>query len=117
MERGTRRTVTGATTRRGAAGQAPGTAGWTAAGVVLLAAASLSALFLPEALVLLATGSALVIVGFAVASVLVLAGRRMGRDATTGWDAAAALVFLGFAAALLADTGAALSAFAELRAR
>ena len=43
--------------------------------------------------------------------------RRMGRDGTVGWDTAAALVFLGFAAALLADTGEALTALAELRAR
>jgi hypothetical protein len=34
-----------------------------------------------------------------------------------GWDAAAGLVFLGFAAALLADTGEALAVLAELRAR
>jgi hypothetical protein len=58
-----------------------------------------------------------VLTGFALAAALVLAGRRMGCDAAPGWDAAAALVFLGFAAALLADTGAALTALSELEAR
>jgi hypothetical protein len=87
------------------------------AGVVLCATAALSALLLPGPLVLLATSCALAVAGFAVAATLYLAGRRMGGDAATGWDAAAALVFFGFAAALLADTGEALTALAELRAR
>jgi hypothetical protein len=67
--------------------------------------------------VLLATGSMLAIAGLALAAALFVAGRRMGRDGTVGWDAAAALVFFGFAAALLADTGEALTALAELRRR
>ena len=108
---------TGTAARRDVGRGAPGATGWMVAGVVLLAAAGLSSLLLPEALVLLATGSTLVLAGFAVAGVLLLAGRRMHRDPAMGWDAAAALVFLGFAAALLADTGAALTALAELRAR
>jgi hypothetical protein len=41
----------------------------------------------------------------------------MGRDGTVGWDTAAALVFFGFAAALLADTGEALTTLAQLRTR
>jgi hypothetical protein len=107
----------GGPARYGAARLAPGTAGWTLAGVLLCATALASSLLLPGPLVPLATGSVLVIAGFAVAAALFLAGRRMGRDGTAGWDAAAAMVFLGFAAALLADTGAALTALAELRAR
>jgi hypothetical protein len=61
-------------------------------------------------------GCALTLAGLGVAAALFFAGRRMGRDATPAWDAAAALVFFGFAAALLADTGAALTAFSEFRA-
>jgi hypothetical protein len=117
LDRGMHRMPVGAAARREAGRVVPGTAGWTVAGAVLCATAALSALLLPAPLVLPATGCALAIAGFAMAAALRLAGRRMGRDATTGWDAAAALVFFGFAAALLADTGEALTALAELRAR
>jgi hypothetical protein len=67
--------------------------------------------------VLLATGSVLAVAGFVLAAALLVAGRHVGRNGTAGWDAAAALVFFGFAAALLADSGAALTALAELRSR
>jgi hypothetical protein len=103
--------------RHPAARLVPSTAGWTVAGLALCATAALFSLVLPAPLVLLATGSVLALAGFAVAAGLYLAGRRMGRDGTAGWDTAASLVLLGFAAALLADTGEALTAFAELRAR
>jgi hypothetical protein len=95
----------------------PGTAGWTVAGVALGAVLFLSSLVLPAPLVLYATGSILVVVGLALAALLLLTGRRMGRDGTVGWDTAATLVFFGFSAALLADTGEALTALAELRSR
>jgi hypothetical protein len=95
----------------------PSTAGWAMAGLALCATVALSSLLLPAPLVLVATGSVLALAGFALAATLYLSGRRMGRDGIVGWDAAASLVLLGFAAALLADTGAALTAFAELRAR
>ncbi|HEY7550695.1 MAG TPA: hypothetical protein VH913_14405 [Hyphomicrobiaceae bacterium] len=91
--------------------------GWALAGVSLCAAVTLFSLLLPVPLVLPAAACALALAGFALAAALTLAGRRMGRDAASGWDAAAALVFLGFAAALLADTGAALTALSELGAR
>jgi hypothetical protein len=119
LDRGTHRMPIGAGARHDhdAGRLVPSTAGWTAAGATLCLTAALSSLLLPAPLVLPATGCVLAIAGFAVASALLLAGRRMGRDATTGWDAAAALVFFGFAATLLADTGAALTALAELRAR
>ena len=95
----------------------PGTAGWTVAGLALGVVLLLSSLVLPAPLVLLATGSVLVVAGLVLAALLLLAGRRMGRDGTVGWDAAATLVFFGFAAALLADTGEALTSLAELRSR
>jgi hypothetical protein len=95
----------------------PSTAGWTVAGVILCTTAVVSSLVLPAPLVLLATGSVLALTGFALAAVLYLGGRRMGRDGAAGWDAAASLVLFGFAAALLTDTGEAMTAFAELRAR
>jgi hypothetical protein len=94
---------------------APSTVGWTVAGIALCATASFSSLILPPPLVLLATGSVLALAGFALAAALLVAGRRMGRDGTVGWDTAGALVFFGFAAALLADTGEALTALADLR--
>jgi hypothetical protein len=93
----------------------PSTAGWTVAGIALCATAILSSMIVPAPLVLLATGSVLALAGFVVAAALLAAGRRMGRDGTVGWDTAAALVFFGFAAALLADTGEALTALADLR--
>ena len=98
-------------------GMAPGTTGWIVAGLALCATAALASAGLPPPLVLLATGSALALAGLALAAALYLAGKRMGRDGTVGWDAAASLAFLGFAAALLTDTGEAMKAFAELRAR
>jgi hypothetical protein len=110
-------TPAGRAARQGAARLVPVTAGWTAAGVTLCATALLLSLLLPSSLVLLATGCALAIAGFAMAAALHLSGHRMGRDGTVGWDLASALVFLGFAAALLTDTGEALTAIAELKAR
>ena len=95
----------------------PSTTGWTAAGLALALATLLFSLILPPTLVLLATGSVLALAGLGLAAALYLAGARMGRDGTAGWDAAAALVFLGFAAALLADTGEALTAFEDMRTR
>ena len=111
------RMPTGGNAHRPAGRLVPSTAGWTAAGVVLCMTAVVSSLILPAPLVLLATGSVLALTGFALAAALYLRGRRMGRDGTVGWDAAASLVLFGFAASLLTDTGEALTAFAELRSR
>lgn len=113
----TPRIPAGGATRHAGGRLTPSTIGWTIAGAALCVTAVTSSMLLPPPLVLLATGSVLAIAGFAVAAVLFLAGRRMGRDGTAGWDAAAALVFFGFAAALLADTGEALVALADLKAR
>jgi hypothetical protein len=107
----------GGNARHPAGRLAPSTAGWTVAGLALCGTAVLSSLVLPSPLVLLATGSVLALAGFVLATALLVAGQRMGRDGTVGWDAAAALVFFGFSAALLADTGDALTALAELRKR
>jgi hypothetical protein len=93
------------------------TLGWSVAGGLLCATAIFSSLTLPAPLVLLATGSVLAVAGFVLAAVLLVAGRHVGRNGAAGWDAAAALVFFGFAAALLADSGAAFTAIAELRSR
>jgi hypothetical protein len=95
----------------------PVTVGWTVAGLALCATTILSSLILPAPLVLLAAGSVLALAGLMLAAALYVAGRRMGSDGTVGWDTAATLVLFGFAAALLTDTGGALTAFAELRAR
>jgi len=93
------------------------TTGWAVAGLAMCATAALSALILPAPLVLLATGSVLALAGFALAAGLYFAGRRMGRDGTVGWDTAATLVLLGFAAGILTDAGDAMTALAQLRAR
>lgn len=117
MHRATHRMPAGGDARYPAGRLAPSVAGWGAAGALLCATMLISSLLLPEPLVLLATGSVLAIAGFVVAAALLLTGRPMGREGTAGWDAAAALVFFGFAAALMADTGAALTALGELRTR
>jgi hypothetical protein len=108
----------GGNARQSASRPAPTpTLGWSVAGGLLCAAAIFSSLTVPAPLVLLATGSVLAVAGFVLAAALLCAGRHMGRNGPVGWDAASALVFFGFAAALLADTGAALTALAELRSR
>jgi hypothetical protein len=107
----------GGNARRPAGHLIPSATGWTVAGLALGITALLSSLILPPPLMLFATGSGLAIAGFVLAAALYLAGRRMGRDGTVGWDTAAALIFFGFAAALLADTGEALTALAELQRR
>jgi hypothetical protein len=109
------RMPTGGNAHHPAGRLAPATAGWTVAGIALCATAVLSSLILPPPIVLLATGSVLALAGFLLAAALLVAGQRMGRDGTVGWDAAAALVFFGFAAALVADTGETLTALADLR--
>jgi len=94
----------------------PVTIGWAMAGLALGATVLLASLLLPPSLLLLATGVVLATAGFAIAATLFLSGRRMGSDGTVGWDLASSLVFLGFAATLLTDTGEALTALAELTA-
>jgi hypothetical protein len=95
----------------------PVTVGWTGAGLAFGATALLLSVLLPPSLVLLATGCVLATAGFVTAAALFLSGRRMGRDGTSGWDLASALVFLGFAAVLLTDMGEAITVLSEPRAR
>lgn len=111
------RTPVGGAVRHVAAHSVPVTVSWTGAGLAFGATVLLLSLLLPPSLALLTTGCALATAGFATAAALFLSGRRLGRDGTAGWDLASALVFLGFAAVLLADLGEALTALAELKAR
>jgi hypothetical protein len=78
-------------------------------GVLLLAT-------LPEQLFLPAIAMFFVAAGLATAAGLVLAGYRLGVDGHHAWDVAALMVFVGFSAAIMADTGSALAALDELAA-
>jgi hypothetical protein len=94
----------------------PAALGWmplllAAAGAVLLAAKTLGG-----PLALPALGLLLLISGFAVAIALYAAGGRTGRGHHGAWLAAGALVFLGFAAALLSDGQEALAYLERLHA-
>jgi hypothetical protein len=71
---------------------------------------------LPAALVLPALSLLMVLVGFALAGGLYLAGRRMNEEPTAAWNIAAALVFLGFAAGILTDGEEALAVLERLEA-
>ena len=68
---------------------------------------------LPVALVLPALSIAMVVAGFAMAATLYLAGSRM-ESFSAAWEVAGSLVFLGFAAAILTDTGQALALVEEV---
>jgi uncharacterized membrane protein len=58
----------------------------------------------PAALVWPVMSIAMVVAGLALAGALYLAGSRMTNGSTAAWEIAAALVLVGFAAALLADS-------------
>lgn len=111
------RTPAGRAARHAGEHLVPVTVGWTGAGLAFGATALLLSVLLPSALVLLATGCVLATAGFVTAAALFLSGRRMGRDGTAGWDLASALVFLGFAAVLLADLGEAMTVLSGPKAR
>jgi hypothetical protein len=70
---------------------------------------------LPPALVLPALSTLLVLAGFAFASGLYLAGHRIDRGPAEAWTTAGALVFLGFAAAIMADGREALAALEQMQ--
>jgi hypothetical protein len=98
------------------AGRLPArTLGWIAVAAVLGAAAITLSVVLPAPLVLSAISILLVFTGFAIAAGLYLAGYRITRDRNCGWEFAAVLVFLGFAAALLADSGEALAVLEQMQ--
>jgi hypothetical protein len=92
------------------------TLGWAlplvVAGIALTAAAKLWAG--PLALPLLSM--LLIGAGFVVAGALLLLGSRIGKDRNGAWMAAGALVFLGFAAALLSDGPEALAQLDRMQA-
>lgn len=54
--------------------------------------------------------------GFVVATVLLVMGSRIGKGHKTAWITARALVFLGFAAALVSDGPEALAQFERMQA-
>ncbi|KAB2917790.1 MAG: hypothetical protein F9K29_09070 [Hyphomicrobiaceae bacterium] len=63
---------------------------------------------LPSPLVLPVLSTLLVVAGFSMAAILYLAGSRIGKMSSPAWQIAGALVFLGFAAAILSDSEQAL---------
>lgn len=94
----------------------PHSLGWIGATAMLGAATIALAVLLPAPLVLPALSILLVTIGFTVAAGLYLAGYRMERDHSRGWEFAAVLVFLGFAAAMLTDSREALTVLDQMRA-
>jgi len=63
----------------------------------------------PTPLILPALSVCLVLAGFTLAGVLYLAGSRLRGSFSAAWEVACALVFLGFAAAILSDARAAVA--------
>ncbi|MGE5512192.1 MAG: hypothetical protein ACM31O_13175 [Bacteroidota bacterium] len=91
--------------------------GWTCFGVALGALGIVIAAAAPQPLLLPALSILMALAGLSLAALLYLAGFRLGRDGTRGWDIAGALTFVGFAGALLIDSEQALAALEQLRAR
>src|SRR5262249_46229250 len=75
--------------------------------IVLAAAIAGACLMLsadvPASLILPALSVCMVVAGFAIASLVYLAGSRWRGALASAWEVACALVFLGFAAAILGD--------------
>jgi hypothetical protein len=82
---------------------------------LLLAAGVVIAAVLPMPLVLPALSILMVLSGFALASGLHLFRHHMDRGPADAWTIAGALVFLGFAAGILADGEEALTALEHIR--
>lgn len=81
----------------------PSTLGWMLPLLVGVGALVALAKLLAGPLVLPLLSLALVGGGFVLAAVLLLTGSRFGQSHHTAWAFAGALVFLGFAAALVSD--------------
>ena len=79
--------------------------------------ALLLSVHLPPALVLPFLSAVLVAGGMGLAAVAWLRGTRTEHGRTGSYEVAGALVFLGFAAALLADSDQALALFEELQTK
>jgi hypothetical protein len=77
----------------------------------------LMSMHLPVALVLPTMSILMVVAGFIVAAILYLSGSRMGRGSSGAWEVAGALVFLGFAAAILSDDRQAMVLFDQMETR
>lgn len=88
---------------------------WLAPVLLLAGAMALIATQLPAPLVLPAASTLLVAAGLALAIGLYLTGSRLGTGRSAAWDAAGALVFLGFAAALLTESEPTLALFDQLQ--
>ena len=80
--------------------------------VALTSGVALSTL-LPGPLVLPALAIAMVVPGFVIATLLWAGGLRMNRH-HSAWEAVGALILIGFAAGMLADSGEALAALEQL---
>jgi hypothetical protein len=99
----------------GGATQEAGTSlGWAIPMTVAAAAVLGGAKLLASPLVLPVLGTASLVTGFALAAILYVSGRRHQHGA---WHLAGALVFLGFAAALLSDGPEAIAQLERMQAR
>ena len=97
------------------ADQPPGSLlAWSVFAAALGAVAVLILAQLPLALVLPALSTLLVVSGFGLAASSYLKGMRMEGDRAGSYEIAGALVFLGFAAALLTDSEQALALFERI---
>jgi hypothetical protein len=93
------------------AGRSPA---WVALAVALGAAGLAIVAYLPAPLVLPVASIVMVTTGFAIAGGAYLAGLRISTGPRLPWDIAGALVFLGFAAAMLAGDADTLSLLARI---
>jgi len=77
--------------------------------VALAGACLLQLARVPAPLILPALSVCMVLAGFTLAGVLSLAGSRLRGSLSPAWEVACALVFIGFAAAILSDARAAVA--------
>ena len=103
----------GSATERHADQSARSTA-WFGLTLLLGAAAIVLSAYLPAPLLLPSMSLLMIGAGLTIAAVSWLAGLRMGRGNHVAWEIAGALVFCGFAAAMLTDKAEALSALAQI---
>lgn len=90
----------------------PRPAAWTVLAVAIAATLAVIGVYVPAPLVLPAASVLLVGTGFAIA-----AAAGVMRLSGLAWDVAGALVFLGIAAALMADDAEALALLGQLEAK
>jgi hypothetical protein len=110
-------TATSASVGRNAALPSASPVGWIGATALLTAATLSLALVLPAPLVLPALSILFACVGFATAGGMYISGHRLKRHHHPAWEFAGLLVFLSFAAAILADVSEALAALEQLSTR